>query len=226
MAISNDNTQTNPSLDPNQVEIKTEENKSSLVFIVALVLLITVIILGLYVFYTQTNRTEENGSNSTVVPTLDTDTTLSETKLFSIPVYYWTGSTDPGSTLQIMAPTKSVLSESERYGLPAQVLNFLNGSSLVFFAEHGGGSPMTFDLNSLTKIETDNYGTIYRYNNNGIGSYVKIQTEGICIETSDGNIVAPCGYPGSGIQCESETGDYTTCDESIKTLSGMEGLGF
>lgn len=226
MAISNDNTQTNPSLDPNQTEVKIEKNKSPLVFIVALVLLITVVIWGLYIFHTQTNRAEENESNSIVVPTLDTDTTLYEMKLFSIPVYYWTESTEPMSTLQVMAPSQSILSESERYGLPAQILSFLDGSSLVFFAEHGGGIPITFDLNNLTKIETDNYGTIYRYDNNGINSYVKVQTEGVCIETSDGNIVAPCGYPSSGIQCESETGDYSTCDESIKTLSGMEGSGF
>jgi len=221
MATNNDNTPINPSSDLNQVEVKVEKNKFSLVFLITGFFLILLAVLVIYVLYNQVSKSQKNENTSTVIPTLVENMTTPETELFSIPVYYWIGSTEPSYTLQVMAPSGSVLTESERSGLPAQILSFPDDTSLVFFANHGGGSQITFDLESLTRIEIDNNGDLYRYNNDGVMSYLRVQTEGICVETLDGDIVAPCGYPGSGFVCESNTGDYTTCDETMKTISEL-----
>lgn len=156
-----------------------------------------------------------------IVQSLKAEKLNIEYKLADIPINYYSGDEKPFVIVNVLTPEPSTI--IEEYEGVIQKLLLPDGSILSFTISHASPK-LQLHQNELSKVETDNYKDIFRFEYKDETIYANIKTVGNCGESFGSIVPAPCGEPvfyGVIVKCENPNNDYTLCDAAVKTISGI-----
>ena len=221
-----------PAQPVNQTFVQSGKNRSFGVVILTILLLITMVSFGGYVYYNEVRYNTEGENNiqpSSSVPTTAPSTTLPTARTLpttqKVSLDYLSEDPNRGDLISLEVPIGTKLTKTEEFNLKSQTLDLPDCSQMEIFIGHGGEEPLAYDIEMLTPILTKNYDTLYRLTNIDRILYANIQMTGICLETVDSTVEAPCGDSsifGVTIICRSSNSDYSQCDEVVKSISGID----
>lgn len=207
------------------------KQKCSIVFYFTVILLLIIILMLLgYIYFIENSKYSDStiGDQTTQKPTsvsqdgIYDDLNFDLQNVVDIPLYYWSGDDKPSVLVKAFVTETTEIEEKEDLGPTTQV-RFPDNSVIILRVQHGGATLQSVRRGDLFDLGVDAKMNDFKYRYSYVGNYYysDVQMDGVCLETIDGPVNAPCVSP-SMIQCIPGDRGFEYCDRFVKLIDGVD----